>query len=65
MDRRAVGEAARGAAERLRIEPRRFGRNCLPKKAFPGYPSVKRRRIAGHLPVTMMRDETLCPCGEC
>ena len=48
MDRRAVGEAARGAVEGLKVRggdgvldaPARRSRNCLPKKAFPGYPSV-------------------------
>ena len=53
MDRRAVGEAARGAVEGLRLRssprnlPRRRSRNCLPKKAFPGYPSPRDRADVG------------------
>ena len=47
--------------------------NCLPKKAFPGYPSSGgATRVSGHLAVTMMREPVVrvantdisgCDCG--
>jgi hypothetical protein len=52
MDRRAVGEAAGCAVQRLMLNdvanardnvldaPVHSLRNCLPKKTFPGYPSA-------------------------
>jgi hypothetical protein len=50
MDRCAVGEAADRAAQGRNVNARRAARDespfpfrvadCLPKKAFPGYPSV-------------------------
>src|SRR5206468_7711167 len=62
MDRVAVGESARRAREELK---RAFGAmasqrarlalaNCLPKQAFPGYPSRLMMAGAGHHQVTMM-----------
>jgi len=66
MDRRAVGTAAGGAVERLKHAPGVRGRindvshktrNCLPKKAFPGYPiGPAPSGTSGHLPVTIMRE---------
>ena len=49
MDRRAVGETAGGAFEKLKMNLLMLVtellmwsgvRNCLPKMAFPGYPSA-------------------------
>ena len=38
MDRRAVGEAARGTRQGLSA---RWSPKCLPKQVFPGYPSAR------------------------
>ena len=49
--------------DRLWTRAARATRNCLPKKAFPGYPSRRRDAVLG--PSSSHNDEgTSCPCGE-
>ena len=74
MDRRAVGEAARGARRKAEASRVHDAAGCVrlgdPVTAFPKrhFPAIHRRvtmALSGHLPVTMMREPDLsCPCGE-